>query len=182
MFGSAFAAPALKGLQIPKPAITSRARKLLAELPLSLAKPLSHTPFFVQKKLIHQALSRVFTEALNNGEVDFLRDHWLKIEVTDLKMAWFFSCGVNREVLIEPSGSHDVCIRGSLNCFIKLAAQKEDPDTLFFQRDLYIEGDTNLGLEVKNLLDRVELGALPPEARFALIGAAELISTFGDSE
>lgn len=182
MFGSAFAAPALSSLQIRKPTITSKARKLLADLPLNLAKPLSHTPFFVQKKLMHQVLSRVFTEALNNGEVDFLLGHWLKIEVIDMKMAWFFSCGANREVLIQPSGSHDVCIRGNLNCFIKLAAQKEDPDTLFFQRDLSIEGDTNLGLEVKNLLDRVELVALPPEVRFALAGTAELITAFENNQ
>jgi predicted lipid carrier protein YhbT len=32
------------------------------------------------------------------------------------------------------------------------AHQEEDPDTLFFQRRLVIEGDTELGLQVKNLM------------------------------
>jgi len=34
--------------------------------------------------------------------------------------------------------------------------REEDPDTLFFKRKLQIEGDTELGLITKNLLDSVE--------------------------
>jgi len=40
--------------------------------------------------------------------------------------------------------------------FLLLALRKEDPDTLFFDRRLCVEGDTELGLIVKNALDRVE--------------------------
>jgi len=39
----------------------------------------------------------------------------------------------------------------------RLALRLEDPDTLFFDRRLRIEGDTNLGLRVKNMLDAVDL-------------------------
>ena len=39
----------------------------------------------------------------------------------------------------------------------RLALRLEDPDTLFFDRRLRIEGDTDLGLTVKNSLDAVEL-------------------------
>jgi O2-independent ubiquinone biosynthesis accessory factor UbiT len=42
-----------------------------------------------------------------------------------------------------------------------IAARKEDPDTLFFQRRLKIEGDTELGLEVKNLIDGIDIEQLP---------------------
>ena len=41
----------------------------------------------------------------------------------------------------------------------RLALRLEDPDTLFFNRRLLIEGDTDLGLRVKNMLDAVELEA-----------------------
>ena len=34
--------------------------------------------------------------------------------------------------------------------------REEDPDTLFFNRELQIEGDTALGLTTKNLLDCVD--------------------------
>src|SRR5690606_22624523 len=41
--------------------------------------------------------------------------------------------------------------------YLQMLARQEDPDTLFFHRRLSIEGDTELGLLVKNLLDRIEL-------------------------
>jgi predicted lipid carrier protein YhbT len=37
-----------------------------------------------------------------------------------------------------------------------LASRREDPDTLFFHRRLCIEGETETGLHVKNLLDALE--------------------------
>lgn len=53
----------------------------------------------------------------------------------------------------------DVSFRAALADFIKLARRSEDPDTLFFQRKLRIEGDTELGLQLKNLLDTIETPA-----------------------
>jgi predicted lipid carrier protein YhbT len=38
----------------------------------------------------------------------------------------------------------------------RLAARKEDPDTLFFSRRLVMEGDTELGLLIKNTLDAID--------------------------
>jgi len=39
---------------------------------------------------------------------------------------------------------------------------------LFFQRRLLIEGDTELGLEVKNLMDALELESMPTALRTGL--------------
>lgn len=178
MFRPAFLAPVSQQLTRPSTNIAPKARSLLASLPLTLAKPISKSPFFLQKTVLRKALATLFTEALPEGEVDFLINHWLKIEISDLDISWYFSCGENREILIKANGHHDVCIRGNLDCFIQLAAQKEDPDTLFFRRDLSIEGDTNLGLEIKNLLDRIDITSLPPEARFMIAGTAEFTSAF----
>jgi predicted lipid carrier protein YhbT len=50
----------------------------------------------------------------------------------------------------------DVRISGNLADFVLLASRNEDPDTLFFQRRLSIEGDTATGLHIKNLLDALE--------------------------
>jgi predicted lipid carrier protein YhbT len=47
----------------------------------------------------------------------------------------------------------DVTVRASLADYLALALRREDPDTLFFTRRLVIEGDTELGLQVKNALD-----------------------------
>lgn len=45
-----------------------------------------------------------------------------------------------------------------------LALREEDPDTLFFSRRLRMEGDTDLGLLVKNTLDAVDWDALKQKA------------------
>ncbi|MDR2112578.1 MAG: SCP2 sterol-binding domain-containing protein [Candidatus Accumulibacter sp.] len=50
----------------------------------------------------------------------------------------------------------DLVFRANLSAFLRIAARQEDPDTLFFNRALDIEGDTELGLIVKNMLDAVE--------------------------
>ena len=50
----------------------------------------------------------------------------------------------------------DVRIRGRFDDFWLMATRAEDPDTLFFSRRLAIEGDTETGLALKNLLDALE--------------------------
>lgn len=50
----------------------------------------------------------------------------------------------------------DVRISGTLTDLLQLATRREDPDTLFFQRRLTLEGDTATGLLIKNLLDALE--------------------------
>jgi predicted lipid carrier protein YhbT len=50
----------------------------------------------------------------------------------------------------------DVSFRAASPDYLKLLRRTEDPDTLFFQRKLRIEGDTELGLTLKNLLDSIE--------------------------
>lgn len=69
-------------------------------------------------------------------------------------------------------GPSRVTIAGDLADFLALVTRAEDPDTLFFHRRLTIEGETETGLHVKNLLDALEydLGAhvaavLGPRAR-----------------
>ena len=65
-------------------------------------------------------------------------------------------------------GSPDVTIRAAPRDYLSLALRREDPDTLFFTRRLVMEGDTDLGLTVKNALDAVDWDALPaPLARLS---------------
>lgn len=50
----------------------------------------------------------------------------------------------------------DVRISGNLPDFWLLATRAEDPDTLFFGRRLAIEGETETGLYIKNMLDALD--------------------------
>ena len=62
------------------------------------------------------------------------------------------------------SSKPDLMISATTRDFIALALREEDPDTLFFSRRLVMEGDTDLGLLVKNTLDAVDWPRLEPEA------------------
>lgn len=69
-------------------------------------------------------------------------------------------------------GTPELSISASTRDFLLLLSRREDPDTLFFSRRLVSEGDTELGLIVKNLLDALDpecvLDRLPaPMGRFA---------------
>jgi predicted lipid carrier protein YhbT len=55
----------------------------------------------------------------------------------------------------------DLAFAANLSAYLQLLARQEDPDTLFFNRELEITGDTELGLIVKNMLDAIELPSVP---------------------
>ena len=80
------------------------------------------------------------------------------IDVLDTggQAAFTFRDGLFRPVFTAPE-TPDLAFRANLSAFLQLAARQEDPDTLFFNRTLSIEGDTELGLIVKNMLDAMEL-------------------------
>ena len=63
-------------------------------------------------------------------------------------------------------GPADLTMSATARDFLALALREEDPDTLFFSRRLLMEGDTELGLLVKNTLDGADweglLAQLPP--------------------
>jgi predicted lipid carrier protein YhbT len=87
------------------------------------------------------------------------------IHVTDLNLRVRF--GLNPEGFVaQPDGPSDLTVRASSRDFLQLVLRREDPDTLFFSRRLVMEGDTELGLQVKNTLDAIDpeegLALLPP--------------------
>ena len=78
------------------------------------------------------------------------------VRVSDLGLKLYFTVhGHGFRTLRE--GPSDVTFTATAQDFARLALRLEDPDTLFFNRRLLIEGDTDLGLMVKNMLDAVEL-------------------------
>jgi len=131
--------------------------------PTFLTPPLFLMPFFMQKIGLEYALNHLFKEAINDGDTEFLREHVLGIVVVDLNLRWFVTFKDNRLVLLHERYhcQCDVTFKANGDDLLLIADRREDPDTLFFQRRLLIEGDTELGLAVKNLIDSVELALLP---------------------
>ena len=75
--------------------------------------------------------------------------------------ACFTYCGGLFRPVFRPQRDPDLAFAANLSAYLQLLARQEDPDTLFFNRELSIEGDTELGLVVKNMLDAVEWPKLP---------------------
>ncbi|MDD3530318.1 MAG: SCP2 sterol-binding domain-containing protein [Gallionellaceae bacterium] len=97
--------------------------------------------------------------ALKDMDWATVRDKRFCVHVRDLGLKTHFSVG--RDGLRPQFGDHaDVTFTASSRDFLRLALRLEDPDTLFFNRRLLIEGNTDLGLTVKNMLDAVEFEAL----------------------
>lgn len=138
------------------------------QAPRLLALPLKVAPFGLQRLVAQRALHEVFAEALAEGDFDFLEDQWLCIDIDDLGLRWFFSVDSKQKMLVERDGQAQATISGGWKAFLELAAQQKDPDTLFFQRQLMISGDTDLCHGVKNLLDSVELSAAGQRLQRAL--------------
>ena len=94
--------------------------------------------------------------------LDLLEGRSFLIEVLDTggKASFTYRAGLFRPLFGEPVAP-DLAFRANLSAFLQIAALQEDPDTLFFNRELSIEGDTELGLVVKNMLDAIELPQFP---------------------
>lgn len=113
------------------------------------------TPVSVKQILVEPLLNRLFREAIQDGDFEDLTGRRVRLEVQDLDSEGItLGYWMDRLRLVEAQG--EVTIRGDLAAFAELARGTTDPDTLFFRRRLAIEGDTELGLAVKNLLDGVE--------------------------
>jgi predicted lipid carrier protein YhbT len=82
----------------------------------------------------------------------------LCLRVSDLGLSLGFSVRADG-FHAEPPGEAAVTFTAKAEDLARLALRLEDPDTLFFDRRLRIEGDTDLGLRAKNLLDAVEIEA-----------------------
>ncbi|WP_372873269.1 SCP2 domain-containing protein [Shewanella sp.] len=138
------------------------AKDVLEYAPKMVRLPLSKVPFTAKAALIRPGLNMLLAREAEDGELDFLEGRWVGIDVRDLGLAFDVSFDTGR-LCVREAGDQPTGVRFSADSreLLLIAAGKEDPDTLFFQRKLTIEGDTELGLLVKNLLLAIDLERLP---------------------
>lgn len=148
--------------------------RLVTMGPALLRTPVKMIPFALKQQVLEQVLDWQFRQALEEGELAFLEGRWLSIAVPDLGLQWFTSV-VDHKLIVRSVAEADVTFRANANYLLLIAARKQDPDTLFFQRHLMIEGDTELGLYVKNLMDAIDLDAMPKLLRMALFQLANFV-------
>ena len=99
---------------------------------------------------------------LPESELTALDEKLFRVRVIDTggEASFTYRNGMFRPVF-RVDRAPDLAFSAHLSAYLQLLARQEDPDTLFFNRELEITGDTELGLLVKNLLDAVEWPTLP---------------------
>lgn len=123
---------------------------------------ISQLPFSLQRLALQHSLNKVFSQAMQAGLLDILEQRWMRLQITDLNLVWCLSKEAsNNRLLVQAQAPAEVTISGNWREFLLLASRQEDPDTLFFRRRLQIDGDTELGLAIKNMIDSLDPDDLP---------------------
>jgi predicted lipid carrier protein YhbT len=130
----------------------------LPVFPRPLAVPFALLPETLHGRAVVTALNRIFATALRDGELDFLQGRSLRIAIQDMQLAFCVTLSQDRLAALQTTVP-DLSISGNLHAFMLMAARRADPDTLFFQRLLRMEGDTELGLALKNFLAAQDMEA-----------------------
>lgn len=129
-------------------------------LPQPVGNLLSRLPAYPGSLLFVTGLNLALARMLAPDVTHMLRDKKLRLRVVDAQWAFDFEWVNGRFAAVQNKGAADLTISASAYDFLLLARRQEDPDTLFFSRRLSMEGDTELGLLVKNTLDAIELPVL----------------------
>ncbi len=137
-------------MEIPHPPV-------LPFVPRVLAAPLAFVPQRIHGSVLATGLNQVFASELREGELDFMSNRVVAIRVRDIGMEARIGLGPGGFCSVPTARKPDLTMDGNLYDFLVLATRREDPDTLFFHRRLRLEGDTELGLYLKNFLDALDL-------------------------
>lgn len=150
------------------------AARLLALVPppSRLAPLLRRLPQRTRARLLERAMGRVLAVPMAGPDLDFMRDRRLGVEVTDLGLSWVVQRQGN--ALRVTTDLAEATVRGTATDLLLLASRLEDADTLFFQRRLVLTGDVELGLTVRNLLERLPWESVPLGLRIGLNRGARL--------
>jgi len=135
------------------------AMKLLI-IPQPIGNLVSLLPRYPHSLIFARAINLALDKKLREEVWQPLHGKQICIRVKDAGLTFHFTLDANGLVACQAVQQPDLTISASAQDFILLALRKEDPDTLFFSRRLLMEGDTELGLLVKNTLDAMELPPL----------------------
>lgn len=129
-------------------------------IPQQISAVLSRLPQYPHSLIFTRAINLALGSRLQDPVWEPLHGKRVCIRVRDAGIAFHFTLDHHGLAARHAAAQPDLAISASAQDFLLLALRKEDPDTLFFSRRLVMEGDTELGLLVKNTLDGMELPPL----------------------
>ena len=137
----------------------------LLAVPGPVGALLSRLPAYPGSLLLVTALNLALARHLPADVSRLLLHKKMRVQVRDARVAFDFAWTGQRFAphapLVAPAVA-DVTLSATAHDFLLLAQRQQDPDTLFFSRRLSMQGDTELGLVVKNALDAIEMPVLDP--------------------
>ena len=134
----------------PLPAPPEAVRRLIETLP---PQPPS--------LLLALALNRVLLPKLDADARAGLGGRCVEVQVSDFGIRFLLELGPRGFAPVAGDAGPALRIKAAAAVYWRLAQGEDDADTLFFERKLVMEGDTELGLRLKNTLDAI--GPLVPD-------------------
>jgi predicted lipid carrier protein YhbT len=117
---------------------------------------LSLLPEYPGSIIVSAGLNLALAKHLPQDVRQALEGKKFRIKVTDAKLTFVYQWRDDGFAPLHLHAHADLTISASAHDFLLLAQRKEDPDTLFFSRRLVMDGDTELGLLVKNTMDAID--------------------------
>lgn len=148
----------------------------LPAFPEPLRALLARLPHYPASAAFAALLTLWLGEQLGAVALPELAGRRIRLRISDMGVTLMFRAAPGGFVPCRGDAA-DLTLAARAEDFLSLALRREDPDTLFFSRRLVMEGDTELGLLVKNTLDALdpaELRIRPPAPAvvFRLLGLA----------
>jgi predicted lipid carrier protein YhbT len=134
---------------------------------------LARLPAYPPAALIAVAANVWFGATLNARNLPGVRGKVIAIEMRDSGLRLSFA--IEDEGLVAcRNAKPDAVISADARDLLALVRRKEDADTLFFQRRLVMQGDTELALLIRNTLDAIDFRAMSLPGPWRLLDAIAL--------
>lgn len=133
----------------------------LPAFPEPLRAVLARLPHYPASAAFATLLTLQLGEHISAVSLPELAGKKIKLRIQDVGVTLLFQAGPDGFFACG-NGEADLTITATAPDFLSLALRREDPDTLFFSRRLLMEGDTELGLLLKNTLDGMGNHVLEP--------------------
>lgn len=129
-----------------------------AALPFPVRELVTRLPAYPPTLFAAVVANACLGAVMNARRLPEARGKVVALEVRDLGLRMAFA--IEDEGLLACSAPPDAVVSADARDFLAMARRTEDPDTLFFNRRLVMEGDTELALLIKNTLDAIDFRAL----------------------
>lgn len=126
---------------------------------VTLKKMIGRLPAYPATQAFVTGFNLTVWKKLKDLDWDGLYGRTFSVVIKDMELALYFSVA-EKGLRAVKTAQPDVIFTATFMDLIRLALRLEDPDALFFNRRLLIEGNTDIGLRVKNMLDGIEFESL----------------------